>query len=379
MTDRNQEDPRELVGPDATAGMPSDPEPALEDPAPLEAPAPPEVNTERGLIGWLASITVLGLVGLLFNQQELAGLVGCAGLFVAAQAADTEPRWRWLYLALAWIVPLSGAGAFIALGTLLQNTDLRDPWKAILIGYVGWAAFLSVILWIRRVADALVQVMFRGEPSSHTLRLTARLVLTGLLISIPAAFALRNELMEMLQSPDSPLTTGGFAGSLVGYVALALAGVGFLIRRTTAQTLERLGIRGLSMRDWAIAGVTVLVLVALTTGADFAQQRWFHDLWLKDQEMTRAMAAKLGLGSALLLGISAGVGEEVTMRGALQPKLGLILTSLLFASLHVQYTWFGVTLIFLLGVLLGVVRSRTHTGVVVVAHTAFDVVAVFTS
>ena len=67
------------------------------------------------------------------------------------------------------------------------------------------------------------------------------------------------------------------------------------------------------------------------------------------------------------------------MRGALQPKLGLVLTSLLFASLHVQYTWFGVLVIFLLGALLGFVRSRTSTSVVMLAHTVFDVIAVFTS
>ena len=77
--------------------------------------------------------------------------------------------------------------------------------------------------------------------------------------------------------------------------------------------------------------------------------------------------------------VSAGVGEEITMRGALQPRLGLKLTSLLFASLHVQYSWFGVLVIFVLGLVLGVVRARTSTSVVMLAHTVFDVVAVFTT
>ena len=371
MPNGNQEDPREIVGPDAIETGPR-----LDE---SPQPAPPSVNTERGLIGWLIAIAALGLAGLLFQQQELAGLVGCAGLFVAAQASDTEPRWRWLYLALAWIVPLSSAGAFIALTTLLQNGELASPWKTILVGFAGWSAFVSVILWIRPVADALVQVMFRGEPSSHTLRLSARLVVTGLLISIPAAFALRSQLMEMLTSKDSPLTADAFAGSLVGYVVLALAGVGFRIRRTTAETFERLGLRPLTARDLVIAAITVLVLIGFTTGSDFVQQRFFHDLWLKDQEMTKAMAGNLGTWQALLLGISAGVGEEITMRGALQPKLGLVLTSLLFASLHVQYTWYGVLVIFLLGALLGFVRQRSSTSVVMLAHTVFDVVAVFTS
>jgi len=49
----------------------------------------------------------------------------------------------------------------------------------------------------------------------------------------------------------------------------------------------------------------------------------------------------MGPGLMLLLGLSAGIGEEITLRGALQPKLGLALTSLLFAALHVQYSWYG--------------------------------------
>lgn len=344
----------------------------------LAAPPPPPVDTERGLIGWLVAIGAIGLGGLLLRQQELAALIGAAGLFVAAQASDADRRWRWLYLALAWIVPLASAGALIALIQLLQPAPIAEPWKTILVGYTGWAAFVAVILWIRPVADALVQVMFR-EPSSHTLRLAARLAVCGLLIAIPAAVALRGEMMELLQSAESPLNAGAFLGSLVGYVALALAGVGFRIRRTLAQTWDRLGLRPLTPRDWLAAAITVALLVAVTGGADFVQKQWFHDLWLKDQEMTRAMAGRLGIPEALLLGISAGVGEEITMRGALQPKLGIVLTALLFASLHVQYTWFGILVILVLGVMLGLMRARTSTSVVMIAHTAFDVVAVFTA
>jgi membrane protease YdiL (CAAX protease family) len=77
-----------------------------------------------------------------------------------------------------------------------------------------------------------------------------------------------------------------------------------------------------------------------------------------------------------VLGLSAGIGEELTMRGALQPRLGLAATALLFASLHVQYSWFGITVIFLLGLVLGLLRKHTNTSVAMAVHALYDMAAV---
>ena len=86
----------------------------------------------------------------------------------------------------------------------------------------------------------------------------------------------------------------------------------------------------------------------------------------------------MGPGQTLLLGLSAGIGEEITLRGALQPKLGIALTSLLFASLHVQYSWFGMLALLFFGLLLGVIRRRTSTTVAIAVHALYDVLAVTT-
>jgi membrane protease YdiL (CAAX protease family) len=63
------------------------------------------------------------------------------------------------------------------------------------------------------------------------------------------------------------------------------------------------------------------------------------------------------------------------VRGALQPRLGLLLSSLLFAALHVQYTWFGMGTVALLGMLLGYLRQRTNTTTAIAVHAAYDVIA----
>jgi membrane protease YdiL (CAAX protease family) len=77
--------------------------------------------------------------------------------------------------------------------------------------------------------------------------------------------------------------------------------------------------------------------------------------------------------------LSAGLGEEITLRGALQPRLGILLCSVLFASAHVQYTWFGMATIGLLGLALGGIRARTNTTTAIVVHSLYDVYAALTA
>jgi membrane protease YdiL (CAAX protease family) len=130
------------------------------------------------------------------------------------------------------------------------------------------------------------------------------------------------------------------------------------------------------IRDLLVAVVALGLLWALNTGADVVQQRWFPDLWAADHRITDAIAAGLSPARAVLLGLSAGIGEEITLRGGLQPRLGIPLTAAFFAALHVQYSWFGMLVIFVLGLLLGAVRKRTNTSVAILAHIAYDVLAV---
>jgi membrane protease YdiL (CAAX protease family) len=114
-------------------------------------------------------------------------------------------------------------------------------------------------------------------------------------------------------------------------------------------------------------------MFGVTAGLDALQKSLLPALWASDRQMTETIVAKLSTAHVVLLGASAGIGEEITMRGALQPRLGVWVTALLFASLHIQYSWYGMICIFALGVLLGAIRQRTNTTVVVVIHTLFDI------
>jgi uncharacterized protein len=368
--------------PDAPTHSPR-PEPAFP-----EAPADPDAETAatlereswarttRGLSFWFIVLAVCGIGGLLLGHEELAALATMSGLFVASHAADLDRQWRMLHSLLAWVVPVSGAAAFVALAFMLESVKLPAPWGALLVGACLGGAFASVLTLFRPFSHALATWLFRTEHTSHTLRLAARLVFVGFLFAVPGWFAIRNLFDTLDDEIGNLIQSESLGSSLVGYILLALASVGFLLRRDWRATLERLGVGRITATHWIVVALGVLALYAFNSGADWIQRTFFHDLWLEDQRISQAIGGGLGVAGTIVLGLSAGIGEEVTMRGALQPKLGLIGTSLLFSSFHVQYSWFGMTVIFLLGLMLGLVRKRANTSVAMAIHALYDMAAV---
>jgi len=357
---------------------PTDFPPAIEPVEPAHTPAAgaPRWSAEQGLLCWLVALAAIGAGALLLGQQELALLVVIAGLFIAAQAADFEPRWDGLYAAVSWVVPVAAAGTFAALAVLLFQGELPSLPKWSLIAFASGSGAACLATAFPPVADGLARVLLRADPPSHSLRLSARLVLAGLLLAVPGWFALRDILTDGTQQFMEQLPLGG---GLLGYVLLALAAVGFLVRRDLRATLDRLGLRPLTVSHAGAVVLGVIGLLLLNQEADWVQQQAFPELWKRDQEFNQALAGGLTHGQAVLLGLSAGIGEEITMRGALQPRLGLVLTSMLFASLHVQYSWYGMGVILVLGLILGTIRQRTSTTAAMAVHVIYDVVAVITT
>ena len=57
----------------------------------------------------------------------------------------------------------------------------------------------------------------------------------------------------------------------------------------------------------------------------------------------------------------------------MQPRLGILLSNLLFTALHAwQYNWDGLLSVFLIGLVLGVIRKKTNTTTSAVVHGTYD-------
>jgi hypothetical protein len=368
--------PNSRIGPEPGAALPPP------DPWELAAPPSPAALDARlgriasGLAVWLVLLLAFGVGSLLFRMEELAIMVVLAGLFVVSQAADVDPQWSILHYAVAWVVPAIGLGVTFTVGLqVFSQSDTSEQLRMLMVPALVVAAAVCVVTALPPVANAMAAALFRAERPSHTLRLASRITVIVLVLAVPGWFALRSVFEEMLETSISLVDRASLEGQLVGYVLVALAAAGFLIRRDLRETLERLGLGGISARQLGVVAVGVAVLYGINAGADVIQQSLFHDLWESDHHVNQMIASGLGGGKVALLGVSAGIGEEITLRGALQPKLGLLMTSLLFAALHVQYSWFGIGVIFVLGLILGTIRMKTNTMVAMAVHAAYDVMA----
>ena len=350
-----------------------------QDTVEVSSEAPRDPHDRIDLRPWLVIVTVAGIGALVAGHADLAGMAALAGLFAVAHAADLDPRRDPAYRSVAWIVPVLSVTTFILLGWVISASDYTGRARTLGLIMTGLGAAASLAAAFRPFATELARSLFAVPTPSRVLRLAARLAILGTLLSVPVGLAFPM-LADQLRESGATLVggIGPLLSNLVGLVLLAFGSVGFLVRRNWAETAERLGLQRLVPRHALVVLVGVTAMLLINAGAEWVQRTWFPDLWASDQKVNQMIAGDLTRSETLVLGLSAGFGEEIALRGALQPKLGIFRTSVLFAMLHVQYSWFGMVIIALLGLLLGWIRQRSSTSVAIAIHALYDVVAVLT-
>lgn len=175
--------------------------------------------------------------------------------------------------------------------------------------------------------------------------------------------------------------------NLVLYTMLAVLGVGIFIRRSLTRTIKRLGIRlpeNGQFLNWLFTGTKHLAIGAVVGFGMFWVQIALSLIWqltvppetiaeqsAASQALFVALSGSLWLG--FLVAFTAGVGEELLFRGALQPIFGNIITSIFFVMLHSQYILTPASLIiFVVSLVFGFVRSRYTTPSAMMAHFIYN-------
>lgn len=163
-----------------------------------------------------------------------------------------------------------------------------------------------------------------------------------------------------------------FEGTL--WVVAALLGVGFAIRRTWSQTAERLGLiipTGEHISAGIMSGIGMFILLLIFQGIWLTiSPQTIADQTVAAEAMTSAI---ISIPMALLISTGAAIGEEIIMRGALQPVFGGWLVSGFFVVLHSQYLFTPIMLfIFVLGMTLAWLRLRYGTITAIIAHFVYN-------
>jgi uncharacterized protein len=157
---------------------------------------------------------------------------------------------------------------------------------------------------------------------------------------------------------------------------IAFLGVGWLVRRSLPSAARRLGLIPLPAPWWfLVAMVGIAVFLVVGAGIDRLSQALTPEVARRVSEASKTVFGQFNTaGAVIFLAAVAGVAEELLFRGAMLPRFGLILTSLLFAAAHTQY---GITFasleVFILGLGLGWLRLQAGTLACVLLHVGYDV------
>jgi membrane protease YdiL (CAAX protease family) len=300
------------------------------------------------------------------------------GITVAANLGVSRRRWRWLtYLSLAsagMLACLAGlllmlVPSLLRASQLAGVTDIGNtaPFGVAFL-LTGLLGLLCLLLPVRRLLARILAI----DPDSpvHATALVFVLYLgmssLGLLL-LPSA-----TMLDTIESAGIESQTLVYGEVIM--LVFALVGVGLGTRRNLRQVLSRLGLEWPSLRDLALAAGLIAAFLAL----DYAVSVIWYRLWPLNYQAVGQTSQRLfapfdSIPGALVLGLSAGIGEESLFRGALQPRLRILLTAFVFTLGHVQYALSPALVeILIIGLALGWLRERTNTTTCMVAHAGYN-------
>ncbi|MGN6758318.1 MAG: lysostaphin resistance A-like protein, partial [Thermomicrobiales bacterium] len=130
-------------------------------------------------------------------------------------------------------------------------------------------------------------------------------------------------------------------------------------------------------RQVGIAVALVVPLLAISIGADAIGRAVSPGVYEQLQQVLNAMSSHVtNPFIAIIIGLTAGIGEEILFRGAIQPRFGIAVTALAFAVAHTQYGFsFAIAGVFVTGIVLGYERKTMNTTACIITHATYDILA----
>lgn len=171
------------------------------------------------------------------------------------------------------------------------------------------------------------------------------------------------------------LFIAGYDGKVVALLTLVTNAVQIalfvvVVRwRTAADPIRYLALTRFSGRDFLIGLLAIVGLAAAI--AAFSRVAGLDTVSSFETEVFTTGRSDGWLAAVILAIVVVGpVGEEIMFRGFMfrgwvvpgwRGALAIVVITLLWSAMHIQYDWFGVSQVFLTGLVLGWVRWRSHS------------------
>lgn len=369
-------------------------------------PSPVVRLTTTALVGY-AVLVLAVIMGFLFGGEAASfaqmGLTFMPFVVIAVLAYLGLRYAAARVLALLWLFSLLLIYLVLVIGfSVMAVTDMEsvmagaalDPALLPILGRTAGLAFLAILVACLGLIPALRRGLSRLLPIDphsfvHTMALvtvTALLLMSfAPLIVLAQPPLLTDAFLGVVQESEMTGTSSLLAQvyTMVWTVPVAILVVGYGIRRSLGETFLRLGFVMPSLRQIGIGIGVALLLVVVMNALDLAiTWLWQTMGWpMTDAEaFGELLAFALSPLGAIVIGVTAGLGEELGVRGVLQPRLGILLSNLFFTSLHAfQYNWDALLVVFLLGTVFGMLRKYTNTSTGAIAHGVYNFVVVMMS
>ncbi len=298
---------------------------------------PPGGSTRRAEIARLAGMSIWVLLGLIAAGCVLLGLLTVLDLFAA---------------------PRSGAGQR---GTLTYSTVLA---------VTGMAAGLVLFPATRQTLARVMPI----DPQ-NAVHATA-MVLSIVLVGSQLGSQLSVDVLSQQAANGAALGPLDLVVQEIPFLLLAALGVGLFVRRPPRAALERLGLVRPTGWQVLVAIGAAGLFYAFGNGVDMLSHTVTPGVADKVDAANQRLFGQLGSAAGIAtIALAAGICEEVLFRGAMQPRLGVVWTSLVFAAIHTQY---GLSLdavaVFVLAAGLGLLRKAANTTTAAICHVVYNTI-----
>jgi membrane protease YdiL (CAAX protease family) len=277
----------------------------------------------------------------------------------------------------------------------LSNAQLLKPGAGGVVlattGLLIVSVIISALMLWRPVRAAMARVI-PIDPDNFVHKIALCILTLLLLTSFVPIIALAGKppILELINSGgldvlgQEPVSELDLVAQFIWTIPAVVFAAGWPVVRTLRTALQRLGMVRPTMLQvtGGVVGAVALALI-MTYAVEPAIFALWEALGWAPTDVSAFSDLLSGVTNpvgAILIGVTAGIGEEMAFRGLLQPRIGLIFANLLFTSVHAfQYGFDALLSVFIVGMILGIVRARSNTSTAAIIHGVYNFTLVMMS